>query len=120
LDKDNNRRKEIAQYFIKNIKNKDIVLPKIKDWNTHVFHIFPILVKGRDNFQEYLTKNGIQTLIHYPIPPHKQQCYKSWYNLSFPITEQIHKEELSLPISPVMKEEEVNQIINIINSYTQD
>ncbi len=117
LDEDNNRRKEIARYFIENIKCNEVILPQVKDWDAHVFHIFPILVKKRDEFQKYLTDNQIQTLIHYPIPPHKQECYKDWNNQSFPITEQIHEEELSLPISPVMTNEEVEGIVYAINSY---
>lgn len=117
LDDDNERRKEIARYFIENIKHNDIILPQVKDRDAHVFHIFPVLAKKRDEFQKYLEKEQIQTLIHYPIPPHKQQCYKEWNNLSFPITEQIHNEEVSLPISPVITDNEVEKITVIINTY---
>lgn len=117
LDIDNQRRKEVAKQYIENISNPNIVLPKISNWDTNVFHLFPILCKNRDQLQKYLTENGIQTIIHYPIPPHKQECYKGYNNLSFPITERIHNEELSLPISPLMSDEEVNYISEVINRY---
>jgi dTDP-4-amino-4,6-dideoxygalactose transaminase len=117
LDEDNNLRKQVAQKYIDGIKNPDIILPVINDWSSNVFHIFPIRTSRRDELQAYLADKGIQTLIHYPIPPHKQECYKEWNNLSFPITEQIHREELSLPISPVQGEEITAKIVEIINDY---
>jgi dTDP-4-amino-4,6-dideoxygalactose transaminase len=82
-----------------------------------VFHIFTVRCKERDRLQQYLTERGIQTIIHYPIPPHKQECYKEWNSLSFPITEQIHAEELSLPMSPVMTDEEVETVIRAVNEF---
>lgn len=115
LDEDNLRRREVAKYYIENIKNPDIILPKVKDWDSHVFHIFSIRCRHRDELQKYLTENDVQTIIHYPIPPHKQECYKEWNSLSFPITEQIHDEELSLPIGPVMSADEINFVVNILN-----
>lgn len=117
LDEDNLRRREVAKYYIENIKNPEIILPKVKDWDSHVFHIFSVRCKHRDELQKYLTENGVQTVIHYPIPPHKQECYKEWNNLSFPITEKIHAEELSLPIGPVMKKNEIMDLVGIINNY---
>lgn len=117
LDEDNLRRREVAKYYIENIKNPEIILPKVKDWDSHVFHIFSVRCKHRDELQKYLTENGVQTVIHYPIPPHKQECYKEWNNLSFPITEKIHAEELSLPIGPVMKKNEIMDLVAIINNY---
>ena len=117
LDEDNNKRKYIAKRYISEIKNPLIILPDVKDWNAHVFHIFPIRTKNRIKLIEYLSDNGVQTNIHYPIPPHKQECYKELNNLSLPITELIHEEELSLPISPVMSEEEVTEIIRLINTF---
>lgn len=117
LDKDNNYRKKVAQYYIDNITNSQIILPKVDDWSTHVFHIFPIRCKKRNELQTYLSENGIQTLIHYPIPPHKQKCYKEWNSLSLPISEVIHKEELSLPISPVLTDTEVKKIVSVINQF---
>ena len=115
LDEDIKIRKQIAKYYIENITNQQVITPSINDWDSHVFHLFPIRCKQRDKLQEYLLENRIQTIIHYPIPPHKQECYIEWNDLSLPITEQIHNEELSLPISPVMNEEEYHYIVNIIN-----
>ena len=128
LDKDNQRRNEVAQYYTENIKHPDIILPRFNANNnlkfeprnlelSHVWHLFVIRTKFRDKLQNYLTENGIQTLIHYPIPPHKQLAYKELNDLSFPITEQIHEEVLSLPISPVMNNSEVEYIVHIINRF---
>jgi dTDP-4-amino-4,6-dideoxygalactose transaminase len=125
LDADNQRRREIAEYYLDNIKNPVIILPfnnlKLETWNlklSHAWHLFVIRTSNRDKFQQYLTDNGIQTLSHYPIPPHKQLAYKEWNELSFPITEQIHKEVLSLPISSVMTVEEVFEVVKKIDNYT--
>lgn len=115
LDDDNQKRKEKADFYIKNIKNKNIILPKIDI--DHVWHLFVIRTKFRDKLQKYLNENNIQTIIHYPIPPHKQECYKDFNNLSLPITEQIHNEVLSLPISPVITQDEILEIIKIINKW---
>ncbi len=117
LDEDNAKRKAVAREYIEGIKNPNIVLPQIKDWDAHVFHIFPIRTEQRDELQKYLAENGVQTIIHYPIPPHKQECYKDWNSSSFPITEKIHAEELSLPISPVITEAEINEVIRLINAW---
>ena len=117
LDKDIALRREVAKYYIDHITHPAVITPIINDWNSHVFHIFTIRTKKRDELQKYLTENAVQTIIHYPIPPHKQECYKEWNNLSFPITEQIHAEELSLPISSVMTEEEMKKVVEIINIW---
>lgn len=117
LDEDVELRKKVARYYIENINNPLIITPKVKDWDSHVFHIFPIRCSKRDELQQYLSENGVQTVIHYPIPPHKQECYKEWNNLSFPLTEQIHREELSLPMSPVMDMEEVKKIVLILDKF---
>lgn len=117
LDEDNALRKKVAKYYIENIKHPDIILPKVENWDRHVFHIFPIRCNRRDELQNYLSANGIQTIIHYPIPPHKQECYKEWNDLSFPITEQIHNEELSLPMSPVMTIREIEEVVSRINEF---
>lgn len=116
LDKENQKRREIAKYFCENIKNPLVTLPLLGDQD-EIWHVFPVRVKNRDSFQNYLTDNGIQTIIHYPIPPHKQEAYKEWNNLSFPITEQIHNEIISLPISQVLTAEEVKQLVTIVNNY---
>lgn len=117
LDRDNARRRAIANYYRVNIKNPLIVLPDIYDEQSHVWHLFVIRAKHRDKLQQYLLANHIQTLIHYPIPPHKQKAYYEWNNLSFPVTEQIHEEVLSLPISPVMTTIEIDKVIEAINDY---
>ncbi len=117
LDEDIAIRQEIAKYYVKHINNPFVVIPKIEDWKAHSFHIFPIRSSHRDDLQKYLQDNEIQTIIHYPIPPHKQECYKEWNNLSFPITEKIHAEELSLPISPVMDRKEVEFVVEVINAF---
>jgi dTDP-4-amino-4,6-dideoxygalactose transaminase len=101
-----------------NIKNEQIILPTITECReSHVHHLFVIRTKQRDKLQAYLTTNGIQTLSHYPIPPHKQMAYAEWNELSFPITEQIHNEVLSLPMSSVMTEEEMEKIVKTINLF---
>jgi dTDP-4-amino-4,6-dideoxygalactose transaminase len=135
LDADNQRRREIAQYYIENIKNPNIIVPQInspelKTKNSHdittppcilclnhVWHLFVIRHSLRERLQQYLTDHGIQTLIHYPIPPHKQNAYRELNGVSFPITEQIHKEVLSLPISQVMSGEDVIKIVKVINDF---
>ena len=117
LDEDNERRREISKYYRENIKNSKIILPKTYDEKAHVWHVFAIRTKNRDELQKYLEDNGIQTNIHYPTPPHKQGAYKELENLSLPITEEIHKTILSIPISPVMTEEEVKKVVDVINSY---
>ena len=115
LDEENQKRKEIAKYYLENITNEKIILPKII--TDSVWHLFVIRIKERDELQKYLSENGIQTLIHYPIPPHKQKAYKEWNNLSFPITERIHNEVLSLPISPIHTKKEIFKIIDMINRF---
>ncbi len=117
LDNDNNKRREVAKYYLENIKNPLITLPQVKDENSHVWHVFVVRVEKREEFQKYLTENDVQTLIHYPIPPHKQEAYKEWNGLSYPITEQIHKEIVSLPVSPVMTDDEVKKVVEIVNLF---
>ena len=118
IDKENSKRQEIAQKYCTEIKNDKIILPNFPENNAeHVWHLFVIRTKNRKELQHYFQENGIQTLIHYPIPPHKQRAYKYWNNLSFPITENIHDEVLSLPVSPVMQDDEVAKIIEVINKF---
>lgn len=117
LDADNDKRRSIAKRYLSEIKNDKIVLPNWDFSNNHVFHLFVVRTENRTDLQDYLLKNGIETVIHYPIPPHKQQAFKEWNNLSFPITEKIHNEVLSLPISPVMTDDEVSFVIEILNKY---
>lgn len=124
LDADNNIRRDIAGYYIHNIKNNNIILPfryyekYLGDTgNDHVWHLFVIRHPHRINLQKYLEDNNIQTLIHYPVPPHKQKAYQEWNHLSFPVTERIHDEVLSLPISPVMDPDEVEKVVSTINDF---
>ncbi len=117
LDDANAHRQMIANYYYDHIKNPLITLPKRLPDINNVYHLFPILCERRDELQRYLSENGVQTLIHYPIPPHQQECYKEWNHMSLPITEQIHQQELSLPISPVLEVYEFEQIVNIINTW---
>lgn len=117
LDVDNQKRRVVAKYYLANINNPLLNLPQVKSEEGHVWHIFIVRCERRDEFQKYLTENGIQTLIHYPIPPHKQEAYKEWNNLSYPITEQIHREVISLPISPVMTEDEIKIVVTAVNNF---
>lgn len=118
LDEENKRRQAIAERYLSEIKNPKIILPQHKiEQSSHVYHLFVIRTEQRDELQKYLEENGVQTLIHYPIPPHQQEAYQEWNSLSFPITEQIHQEVLSLPISPVMTDEEVTKVINLLNNF---
>jgi dTDP-4-amino-4,6-dideoxygalactose transaminase len=118
IDAENEIRRAIAKRYIQEIENDKIILPEMpQDEQEHVWHLFVIRTANRAELQNYLTENGIQTLIHYPIPPHQQEAYKEYNSLSFPITEKIHSEVLSMPISPVMEEVEVNKIIEMLNKY---
>ena len=117
LDEDNAKRQQVAKFYYDNITNSKIVLPKRIDDKNNVYHLFPVFCDQRDAFQQYMKDNGIQTLIHYPIPPHKQECYMEWGDISLPITEKIHNQELSLPISPVMTREEAEYVVEVINRY---
>ena len=111
------KRQSVAQRYVAGITNPLVKTPQVTDWRAHAFHLFPVLCERRDELQQYLTYKGVQTVIHYPIPPHKQECYKEWNNLSLPITERIHQQELSLPMSQVMTDEEVNAVIDAVNSF---
>ena len=118
LDAENEMRRTCANFYIQHIKNPKIILPIMpNNPQEHVWHIFPILVEEREKLQTYLTKKGIQTLIHYPIPPHKQKAYIEWNDLSYPIAERIHTQELSLPISPIISKTELTYIIDTLNAW---
>lgn len=117
LDEDNRLRQQVAAYYYDNIKNPMVKLPvRLPDVN-NVYHLFPVFCERRDELQQYLKEHGVQTLIHYPIPPHKQECYKEWNSISLPITERIAKEELSLPISSVLTNEETEIVVKHINAF---
>ncbi len=115
LDSDNERRKDIAAFYRANIRHEDITVPGGQA--DHVYHIFPILCRHRDKLQQYLEKEGIATLIHYPIPPHRQQCYAEWNSLSLPVTERISREELSLPCHPAMSDTEAESVVRAVNLF---
>lgn len=117
LDADNQRRREIAARYCAEIKNPLIELPQGPNDESMVWHVFAVTCPRRDELKKYLTDNVVQTVIHYPIPPHKQPCYTEWNDRSFPITERIHREILSLPISPVLTDEEVRAVISVINDF---
>lgn len=113
LDAANQRRKEIASLYINKVENPQIRIPQSD--RDCVWHIFPIFSEQRDQLQQYLAKNGVETQIHYPIPPHKQRCYKEWSHLSLPITEQIHAQELSIPCHQAMTPADATVIVNLLN-----
>ena len=117
LVEDNAHRKEVAKYYIENINNPLITLPDTLPYESNAFHLFPVLCEKRDELQKYLEDNGVGTVIHYPIPPHKQECYKEWNEISLPITEYIADHELSLPIGPSITMEEVVVVTNLINKF---
>lgn len=117
LDAANARRNDIAQLYLDEIENPEIVLPRIMPGNRHVWHLFTVRCKNRDVLQRYLSGQGISTMIHYPIPPHKQRAYREFANLSLPLTEKIHKEILSIPLHERLKEEEIGWIIDALNSF---
>lgn len=117
LDSDNNRRKEIARMYYQGLKNPKVSYPSILQEEKNVFHQFPVFTEERDRLQNYLKDNDIGTMIHYPIPPHKQAAYKEWNNLSYPVTEKIHATELSLPMSPTLTNEQVKYVIETINNW---
>ena len=117
LDQDNQHRKDMAKLYINGFNNPHITLPETLSEEQNVFHLFPILCERRDELQEYLKERGIGTVIHYPIPPHKQECYEDWSTISLPITEQIARQELSLPIGPTISNNEITSIILSVNEF---
>lgn len=117
LNKENQTRKQIAKRYLSEIKNDKIVLPFWDGLENHVFHLFIIRTSNRSELQNYLKENGVETMIHYPIPPHKQKALYNWNHLSFPITEKIHDEVLSIPLNSTLSEEEIKHIISILNNY---
>ena len=114
LDQDNARRRAIASYYNDHLNHS---MPNIQWSVNNVWHIFPLLCQHRDGLQAFLAENGVQTVIHYPIPPHKQACYKEWHSLCLPITERIHAQELSIPCHQAMTDAEVEKVTEIINKF---
>ncbi len=119
LDEENALRREISKYYRNNIINNKIILPGTYDERAHVWHIFAIRSQNREGLIKYLENNDVQTIIHYPTPPHLQRAYREYNNIALPITEKIHKEVLSIPISPVLNEKDYKEVVNIINLYSE-
>ena len=117
LDDDNELRRSIAKRYLNGIKNTKIKLPFYSGTNDHVFHLFVVLVEDRNHFMTYLKNNAIETMIHYPIPPHQQDALSAYADLNLSLTEKIHQQTVSIPMSPVLTDEEVNTVIKFINAY---
>jgi dTDP-4-amino-4,6-dideoxygalactose transaminase len=117
LNKEINARQAVAQAYLQGINNKLIELPIVEDVNAHVWHLFVIKTTKREQLVKYLADNGVQTLVHYPIPPHQQDAYQEWKNESFPVSEQIHEQVLSLPISPTLREKQIDDVVKLINQF---
>jgi len=117
LDEDIQKRRKVAKQYLLGINHPEIMLPFWEKVSSHVFHLFVVRCKKRDALQKYLITNGVQTLIHYPLSAHKQRAYQEWHNMTFPVTEQIHREVLSLPMGPTMEDEDVKAVINIVNEF---
>ena len=121
LDAEVKHRRTIAKMYLEGIKNRELSLPltdtDASQYDQHVWHLFVVRSSNREALQQYLAENGVQTLIHYPIPPHKQQAYKEWKDLSYPISEKIHDEVMSLPIGPTLSLEDVEKVIQLCNSF---
>jgi len=118
LDSDNDRRRVIANRFRTRIRNSAVRLPVVAgNEDSHVWHLFVVRVEFRESFVQHLTASGVQTGIHYPIPPHRQECYPQFHGLELPITSAIHREVISLPISPVISDSEVDAVIDAVNRY---
>ncbi|GAA4205061.1 DegT/DnrJ/EryC1/StrS family aminotransferase [Pedobacter jeongneungensis] len=117
LDDETEIKRKIANRYINEVNNQKIIMPSADVQSAHVWHLFVVRVQNRQEFQEYLTDNNIQTVIHYPIPPHKQEAYRELNDLLFPISEKIHEEAISLPLSNVIDSSDVDHIISILNEY---
>jgi dTDP-4-amino-4,6-dideoxygalactose transaminase len=117
LDSDNERRREIAASYLSQINNPKVLLPQIDDRAAHVWHLFVLRSEQRDNLQRYLEAHNIQTVIHYPIPPHQQEAYDELKNADYPVASKIHETIISLPISPVMTETEVSVVVDALNAF---
>ncbi len=117
LDADNERRRRIARRYMHEIDLPFITLPQVRVWEEHVFHVFPVFCPRRGMLQAFLQERGIETAVHYPAPPHSQGALKEFSGLRLPLTEQLHREELSLPVSPVMTEQEVSAVIEAVVSF---
>lgn len=117
LDRENAVRRDNAACYMANVSNVLIKLPTKDYFDNSVFHIFPVMCAGRDRLRSYLADRGVGTDVHYPIPPHRQKCYSEWNSLSYPVTEKIHAEELSLPVNPAVGRDELEYIVKLLNDF---
>lgn len=117
LDEENEKRRKIARRYVENISHEELILPKAGIEGSHVWHLFVVRTKNRDNFRQYLLDSGIESMIHYPVPPHRQQAFMDWNKNRYPITEEIHNTAISLPLHTAMTEEEVSRVIEICNAF---
>ena len=117
LDADNSRRREIAKFYLANIRNERFILPEVRDWDSHVFHLFVLRCKDRKMLEQYLSFNGIQTQIHYPYAIHKQPAYAELSHLHLPVCELLQDEVLSLPFYPSLRENELVKIVDTLNDF---
>ena len=117
LDKDNQARRDIANAYLEGISNPKVVLPCYDGSKNHVFHLFVVQVASREHFQDYLKNKAIATLIHYPIPPHQQKALQDLKNLRFEVSQTLHQQVISLPITPVMTQLQIEKVINAVNAY---
>ncbi len=117
LDEETEQRRLIAERYLLGIKNKKLILPTVRYRQSHVWHVFVLRTQDRTSLQAYLNAHNIQTVIHYPIPPHKQVAFKELSNCNFPVSELIHESIISIPLSPVLKMEEVDNIVQVLNNY---
>lgn len=117
LDQENGRRRKIAEFYLQNIRNQKIVLPKAASASSHVWYLFVVRTLYRDKLQRHLDAHGIETMIHYPVPPHKQRAYPEWNHLSLPVTELIHKQVLSLPLGLTMKLADMKRVTTAVNRF---
>lgn len=114
------QRRYITNRYLNEINNPEIILPKVGEVDSHVWHLFVVQCANRDALQKHLQEQGVQSLIHYPVPPHKQQAYKKWNHLVLPLTEKIHQQVLSLPVDPTMNESDISRVISVINEFSFD
>lgn len=117
LDRDNEKRRRIAEYYLQNIENEKIILPRAINPESHVWHLFVTRTQNRDHFQKYLADHEIGTVIHYPVPPHHQRAYSEWNKYEYPITEEIHRTVLSLPVDISMGEKDLKKVATVCNNY---
>lgn len=117
LDEDNRRRQQVAAYYYEHLDNPLVKLPVRLPDSQNVYHLFPVLCSERDRLHDYLQERGVGSLIHYPVPPHKQECYREWNGLSIPVTERLAAEELSIPMGPCLSLEDAAEVVRLINAF---